>query len=114
MNSAREMTFDQAVEGLITTMLDDPETVQGRPLVVFEDQLVGAAWTLMPTDPSGSYEKRWREIVDRVDRDWINLRLFPADNDAVGVLVEYFDSGNPSRCHPGVTVVFGGSLTKPS
>lgn len=108
------MTFDEAVEGLINTMLGGWGGILGRPLVVIECGMIPGqedGWAPLSPDPAGGYEKRWREILDRADRDWINLRLFSADGGAVGILIEYFDSGSPLRAHPRVAVTYGGSLT---
>lgn len=111
--SARELTFEEAVAELVSVASQHAEgSPRWQRVEVFESRVgPGDDPAFTPAGPADDYEDRWREVLDRVDRGWVNLRLLPVTDGALGVLVEYVGAATPRR-RERIALVLGGELTE--
>lgn len=112
MVMARDLSFAQAVDELLAwaSRATDQHPSTARALVFESTVGPGQDDTYTSAGPVDDYEPRWREVLDRVDRDWINLRVFPTADGGIGILVEYVDSGGARKRRQEIAITYGGSL----
>lgn len=59
--------------------------------------------------PAAGYEHRWRAVLARRERGWINLRANGVREGALEVLVEYVGADAPLAEPRPVAVIYGGA-----